>query len=312
MAKIQVPDHILDYIAERAEDYTQSSHERLLGHFTAEKQSKIEAQSTHHLVRTEERRELHKTILEAIIQDMPEKTLNKPLLIQFIGPMASGKTTLQMEFLTRLNSDDPNTPYHDDTLEHIYQLYAQASQYKVTSDFELYKSMLPEFKENDQEFAIIRAEASGLDQAVQKWSKELNSSIILEQLGDTSADKESDITSLSAKNTLITVAVTSDPTVNAQRLHQRNQEKDEHISDQELARTIQQFSATSYDLYAKHSVHTALINSTQGNFEPIHLVTQGNEKIINAVEFKNFRDNKHITLDNLRPAPGGQIPSLDR
>lgn len=303
---VHVPEHILDLVAERAKAYTVESKDRWLAGYTPEQQGAIQEKSTHHLVDTAERRELHRKILEKLAENLSDDIPEQSKLIAFIGPMGSGKSTLREEFDTRLASDDPETPYDNDSFEVAFQHYKKAIGRALNSDFQLFKQMLPEFAENNNEFAIIRAEASALDQALRIWAKELKTHIVIEQLGDR-PDPEA-LNTMATDHQLITIAVTADPVVNAAQLHARNAKTGQVIDDAELARTIKGFSEEGYQAYAQKSHFAVLADSDpHTGFEVIHAMKKGRGLDVEPQKYATFLnrgllDEKKI-LERMKEKP---------
>lgn len=245
---IEVPDHILDMVAHRAEAYAERSQERWLANLSEDDKKNAIENSTHHLVRNPERRALHRKILEEISRgvlcDAPE---GKPTLLYICGPMAVGKTALTKHFKSQVE-ENSGAIIGGGSLDHpsvtaLRKIFSEVSGRVMPSDFELYKKSLPEFERSNSDFALIRPEASGLDQAVNAWAKELKVHSSLEHLGDEISEEW--ISQQKETHRLVVVGVTDDPEKNKQRLHARNAEKNEAITDGALFTALTGFSGES-------------------------------------------------------------------
>lgn len=246
--KIDVPDHILDMIPIAAETYIKDNYDRALGAANGMSADEFDRVSTHNIVNTPERRELHRAILQEVAErGLKGERPEKPIFISFVGPMGVGKTRLRDELDMRMaeeGADGGTKIYVSEDLEEIYQKYKQASLYKVDSDFSLYKARLPEFEQNGKNFGVVRAEASALDSAVIAWSKELGSSLIIEQSGFGS---DVDWCEERARNyEWIGVGVTNDPIVNAAGLNARSQSTGQDITMSELSQSVIDFSVEGH------------------------------------------------------------------
>jgi hypothetical protein len=185
---IDVPDYILDMVPECANSYVELSRERLMPNVSDEVWADfIQNRSTHRLADSSERRKVHQAVLEEIakrglVGERPER----PLLIYVCGPKASGKTTLLEGFQQRILKEKEQGVYEEyeaTSLERFFQKYKAASAYCMMADFQLFKDSLPEFAQSGGEYAVIRAEAAGLNEACKSWAEELGACVIIEQLG---------------------------------------------------------------------------------------------------------------------------------
>ena len=96
-----IPEHILDIVANSAEKYIRNNEDRLLAGVKSDaERQEILDNSTHNIVRDSERREFHKEIIKEAIGNFVanESTNDKPILFVFAGPSVSGKSTLRAEF----------------------------------------------------------------------------------------------------------------------------------------------------------------------------------------------------------------------
>ncbi len=302
---IKVPEHILDMVADRAEAYAKESQDRWLGGFSDKKKQEILKNSTHHIVRSDERRKLHRQILQEIVQNIIGKKPEKPILLYVCGPMGVGKTTLTNYFLSQARNDNSLTGIFKNiarTLGGIIsrkqaaknvlrQVFKQVSERLMISDFGLYKSRLPEFNENNGEFSLIRAEASGLDQAVNAWAKELGVHVILEQLGDGISDEW--VEKQKETHRLVVVGVTANPEVNGKQLHAREENK---TSNAELHKTI---IATSQDTGLPNTIaraDKAFLVASDGDL--IHHSENGKTHYQNSTRFEAFLNLRFLKAFN--------------
>ncbi len=282
--QITIPDHILDMVSARTQAYMHESYERAFNASHDLSREEFDTLSTHNVVDTPERRELHKQILQEIVANgLKAEAPEKPLLIYISGPMAAGKSTLQEFFQKRMEREkgqEEVTSYSAPGLEQAYQHYKHAANYQIVSDFEFYKSKLPEFSDNNNNFGIIRAEASALDQAVIALAKELKSSIILEQLGDGPLSVWASEQQKTHK--FISIGVTASPEINAQRLHERNSNTGHYISADELISTISRYSQPQSHLELAQTADEAiLLQSGHNEFTPISEWKDGQQVVHN-------------------------------
>ncbi len=296
-SSIEVPDHILDMIPVRTENYIRKNFDRALGAANGMPEDQFRQASTHNIVNTPERRQLHREILQEVAaRGLKGEKPDKPAFIYFVGPMAVGKTTLRNDFNERIeqeNSDMVIAPYHDAALEDVYQKYKQAASYLINSDFNLYKENLPEFERFGNNFGVIRAEASALDQAVTAWAKELNASLILEQLGD-GVDIEW-AQEKAQEFDWITVGVTADPVTNACGLRERCNDTDQEISDKELAATIKGFSGlNAFHVTAQHANQAVLLQADHG-YKAICNWKNGVENIQDDTAYSKFQSYANMS-----------------
>jgi hypothetical protein len=292
---LEVPDRILDMVVERAKVYADVSGERWLGTDPV-KAAWIKANATVNMIDTPERRELHRAILleqalkYKLTGDLPEK----PILFYVCGPMAAGKSTLIQAFEDRIAANDENL-YADSNIERGFQLYKQMRQRLMKSDFALYKARLPEFAADPANFAIIRPEASGLDQAALAWAGELRTNVLSEQLGD-GIEKWAE--QQAQTHRLVIIGVKTDRDTNLARLHERNQQRGENISEDELDRTITGFNAADgFAGAARHAEFAVLIDSTGPDYKVIQAFENGGKTY-------NLAPATATQTPISRPAPG--------
>ena len=88
MDTMKVPEHILDIVAVQALDYTKRYRERWLGDIPEKYKLYVEENSTHHIVKTSERRALHRNILEKLGQrySSQETLWQSPLYLGLRSP----------------------------------------------------------------------------------------------------------------------------------------------------------------------------------------------------------------------------------
>lgn len=276
---IDVPDHILDLVAQAAKNYIANNTDVLLKSIAPENHDKILASSTHNLVDTPERRELHRAILQERVAHLPAERPDHRTMLYIAGPMGAGKTTLINEFTERYNEEKAGLhlgEYEDQGMEDVYQSFRDLKKNLVTSDFQYYKSRLPEYAASGNEYALIRAEASGLDVALTQWAKELNANMIIEQRGGRNfADN---VENFSKDYNMVVLGVTADPALNAQRLAGRNKETAQVIKAQELASAICDFSTPgSFMNAAPHAQLAVLVEAHSTGYSSIYHAEYGNE-----------------------------------
>lgn len=274
-----VPDHILDLVAHTAKNYVASKSDTLLKGIPAQDHAEILRNSTHHLVDAPERRDLHRAILQECTAHLPMNRPDRPTLLYLAGPMGVGKTTLLEEFTERLNEEEAGLylgEYDDEGIEDVYQSFRQIKENFVVSDFQFYKSRLPEYAASGNEYAIIRAEASGLDVALTQWAKELNANLIIEQRGGRNFAEN--VEKFSKDYNTVLLGVTGDPALNARRLAGRNKDTGQVIRAQELATAICDFSTPDgFKNAAKHAQLAVLAEAHEDGYSSIYHAHLGNE-----------------------------------
>lgn len=274
-----VPDHILDIVAQTAKNYVSNKSDVLLKGIAKRDHDKILRASTHNLVEHESRKDLHRSILQECVEHLQAPESGRPTLLYLAGPMGIGKTTLLEEFKERLHEETMGInlgDYDDQGIEDIYQAFLNVKENLVVSDFQFYKSRLPEYAASGNEYAIIRAEASGLDVALTQWARELKANLIIEQRGGRNfADN---VEKFSKDYNMILLGVTGDPALNAQRLAGRNTETGQIIRAQELAKAICDFSTP--DNFADASQHAelaVLVQADHDGYSSIYHAAYGRE-----------------------------------
>ncbi|MBX2833960.1 MAG: hypothetical protein KTR28_03210 [Micavibrio sp.] len=297
----EVPDHILNMIPKLAEAYIKDSFDRAFAAANGMSKEDLEQNSTHNVVNSPERRQLHRGILlELIERGLKGEKPEKPLFIYFCGPMAAGKTNLRNRFDQRIkdeNNDVKVSAFQDSALESVYQKYKQAASYQVYSDFNLYKERLPEYKKFKNNFGVVRAEASAVDQAAIAWSKELKSSLVLEQLGD--GPKEKWASEMAEKYEFIAVGVIADPSVNAQGMRERSEDSGQEISEDELAGTVQKFSRSdAFQTTALHADKAVLLQSDK-DYGVVCAWENGTKNINDPTAFQTFQSYADMDKDAL-------------
>jgi hypothetical protein len=225
--------------------------------------------------------------------------------------MGAGKTTLREEFDARIASDDPETPYENDSIEIAFQHYKEATERILAPDWEFFKEMLPEFAENGNEFAIIRAEASGLAQATLDWAKELKAHSVLEVLGDRPSDEF--IADKTTDREFIVIGVTTDPAINAAQLHERNTKTGQDIDDATLARTIKGFSEEGYQALSRSAKFAILVQSDPyKGFEVIHAMKKGHTVDVKSEEHAAFLNLGPRSENEILQQMNAKLPQADR
>ena len=274
-----VPDHILDIVAHTAKNYVATNTNTLLKGIPAQEHTAILHNSTHHLVDTPERRDLHRTILQERVAHLPINRPDRPTLLYLAGPMGVGKTTLQEEFTERYNEEKAGLylgGYDSPGIEDVYQSFRQIKENLVVSDFQFYKSRLPEYAASGNQYALIRAESSGLDVALTQWAKELNANLILEQRGGRNLSEY--VEKFSKDYNVVLLGVTGDPNLNAQRLAGRNTQTLQVIRAQELATAICDFSTPgSFISAAKYAQLAVLAEAHNDGYSTLYHAEFGAE-----------------------------------
>ena len=237
-----IPDHILDIVSETAKNFIQNKSHKLLQGYPQHMHDGILQSSTHHLVDTAARRALHRTILENRVQHLSDERPDRGEILYVVGPYGAGKSTLLSAFDERIaqehNGCDSGV-YIDEPLEKVYQVYKNIKPNLVNSDFEYYKTVLPEYDPAQSNYSIVRAEASGLDFALSALAKELRAPLLLEQC-NSQIDHFLQQYPYDVNITLL--GVTADIQDNAERLRHRNELTGNHIPAPQLADAIYNFS----------------------------------------------------------------------
>ena len=308
---IDVPGEILDIVASYAPEYVEKSRERLLGGFPEEEHEKILKQSTHNVVNTPERRQLHREILQELAQNLKGEPQEKPIFLYFVGPMAAGKTGLRNSFEQRMESEEKGLSkgiYEEPELETVYQKYKTASSYVMEPNFSLFKEKLPEFKESGGNYAVIRAEAAALAQAVYKWSKDLGVNVIEENLGDGApkdwAQEKAQMYDWTS------IGVTSNPVTNRLGLEERSAATGQTMTtDEEFIRTVQGFSANNVLGLSPQAV---LLSADDG-YKVIASWDNGQKQVHDQKLYETFESYKTYSVEDLRKDLSAQKqgPSAD-
>lgn len=289
---LNVPDHILDIVAQTAQRYMQLKQERLLSGIPEDRHAYILENATHHIVDTPERRELHRQILESRVAHLSEERPVKPSAFLVVGPMAAGKSTLLDQFDERLAAPEAwaGATFDNADIERLFQIYALVSENLVVSDFQFYKSILPEYEASGREYALIRAEASGLDVALTAWAKELKADLLLEQLGGGQAMADH-VQKLSEEYDVVLVGVTADDRLNVERLIDRNEESGNDIPLEQLADAILAFNAPDvFTDAAQKASQAILLKSEADGYRPIYTAENGKELSCNKKTMDAFHD----------------------
>lgn len=290
--KIVIPDHILDMIPVRAAAYAAEQKERWLAGLDDDAAAAVEVASTHNIADTAERRELHRAILTELAANVTGEMPEKPTMVYVAGPMAVGKSSLLRTFGERMERERQGAVevYDHQHLEAVYQDYKAAMQHYMTSDFALYKARLPEFAESGNNFAIIRPEASALDQAARALAAELKASVVMEQLGD--GDMRAWAKEQTETYRLVAIGVTADPNINQERLHARNESTGQEVTDEELARTISGFSDWNAFMAVMETADRAvLVNADWDELEVVYGTENGEAVCRDPAAYGYFLDN---------------------
>lgn len=274
-----VPDHILDLVAHTAKNYIATKTDVLLKGVPARDHDATLRNSTHHLVESPARRDLHSAILQERVAHLPLERPDRPTILYLAGPMGVGKTTLLEEFAARIAEEEAGIhlgDYDDQGIENAYRCFKQIKQNLVISDFQYYKSRLPEYAASGNEYAVIRAEASGLDVALTQWATELKANLIIEQRGGRNLASHTE--NFSKGYNVALLGVTGEPALNAQRLAGRNTQTGQVIRVQELAKAICDFSAPdSFTNASKHARLAILLEANASGYASIYHAEQGRE-----------------------------------
>jgi len=298
----------LDYVVERTKAYAKEHQNRWLAGKEEEKKD-ILSNGTHNLVGTDERRRLHAEILAAIANrsglNLGKATSGekKPIVFTTVGPMGVGKSTLLAQFNEYINND---RVYDSEHLQAAFCKYRDAKDQVLVSDFQLYKDMIPEFKDHT-DFAFIRPEASGLDQAVNLWANELKVNVLLEHLGDGGFNDKFLKDYKEKGYEIVVLGVTITPEINKERLAQRNGFLNENIKYDELLRTIKGFS-DRYQSLSELADMSVLVQSGRNGYKVVHASEQGILVSDPSQDWTDFIGYKHLSDflsgNNNFPAPG--------
>jgi|GEM_PF-5569531 len=303
---IDVLDHILDLVAKEAHDYFSNSNindpkDRLLGSYSEEAKKKIFDISTHTKVNTPERRALHREIILQMVGGKKAPADGKETIILFAGPPGAGKSALRARF-------EEGQPFEEQSLEEAHQIYksAMAPGSYVSPDFDLFKRKLPEynsaniaFKEKYGDmYAVIRSEASGLNQATLQFARELSLTRVLEQLMDVDGRGKEEFAQL-AKGNLYVFGVTCDPELSRSRVAQRPKP----MQDEEVSRAVRGFSGDGSFSYLSQIAQKSYLLDTNDKYKTVFVSEKGKEINKDEAEFTKFKE--HV---NFNPLPSlGQV-----
>lgn len=291
-AEITIPDHILDQVAQTAENYFANSQDRLLGAYSEEAKQKIRNLSTHTKVRSPERRELHRKIITHLISDAikaQKSPSTRPTMILFAGPAGAGKSTLRKRF------DEGNITEKDSPeLQKAYKIYKEAAAANVSIDFEFFKSQLPEYRAANTAFkekygdmyAVIRSECSGLDVATRQLAKELGLTTITEQLMDADHRHNPEKSPLSKDYNLIVIGLTAEP----ETIRQRVMSRKNPMQDKEVVKAIKGFSSdNAFGYLSEIAENSFLFKSADKAFTPVFAAQKGKETYKDATLYEAFK-----------------------
>lgn len=295
VAKIEVPEHILDAVVEETENYFAKSQDRLLGVYPEEAKEKIRRLSTHAKVRDPERRELHRHIISEVmkhaIASKKHSSSDKPTMVMFGGPPGVGKSTLRQAF-DKGEVDVDGNPQ----LKKAYDIYKNATASHVSVDFEFLKSQLPEYRAANTAFkekygdmyAVIRCEASGLNVAITKWAKELGLTNIAEQLMDTDVRTSGNMKEIAENYNLVVIGLTADPELCRERVSARKQP----MQDSEVSRAIQGFSNDNAFGRLSEIANHSFLFKTDERYKPVFCAEKGKETYRDPEAFEAFKQLK--------------------
>lgn len=296
-----VPAHILEKVSEEAERYFREDAARLLGAYDVtekdtpeiaksknEARKKVLELSTHTKVTTPERRALHKKIILEIIggrTGMPEDV--KPPFLLFAGPPGAGKSNLREKFKT-------NEELGDKQMEQARRIYQENIGSCISIDFNIFKNNLPEYKAANTAFkekfgdmyAVIRSEASGLNQAIRQFAKEANLGKVQEQIFDVDLKKSGELDGDAKQYDMTVFGVTCDPEVVRARVKARKNP----MQDAEVSRAINGFSNNNaFGHLANISDKTFLID-TNGQYKTVFAAKNGKETYKDKQKFQDFKN----------------------
>lgn len=318
-AKIEVPDEILDRVVEISRVYAAGSKARWLQGFEADRAELVEKSATYNNLHTlseiealgdstdattaRERRELHRSILQDAAKNIKGDIPDQPIMVYMGGSMGSGKTELRHSFQQRIDSEKAGIDallFEDENLENAYQAYKEAGDRLMTTDVD--KTLFPEFHEQgwlqDENFALIRPEFVGLQNAARTWAKSLKAHTVMEQLGDGVTDKWLQDNVRADGYRLVMIGVTADdPATNLAHLRERG----DHTSDETLGGAIRKFSLD--DGYKKWSgaADMAVLISVSSDYTPtvIHAAQNGLGTFIDNDAFKKFESYGEMSVDEI-------------
>ena len=318
--KFEVPEHILDKMQGFADAYIEKKLEKLLGGIDdpAEREDVL-SRSTHHLISTPERREMHRQILsDMITPQLVGKDLSnrpeKPIALYISGPMGVGKSELMERFDTRIKAENEGVPtdeYETAALEGAFEIYKKAkAATSLTTDFDFIKSRLPEYDpEAEHGYTLVRVEASAIDQALAACSEELGLNLIQDGLASSQLSTDMLVEKVEKGYEVTVVGITADPALNAERLRKRPQQKDHPISDDELARTIRDFSEF-FPGKLDIAQNVILLNSSENGFTPIAQWEDSRVVSKDAQAYETFLSHAGASEEEileLFDAPGGDV-----
>lgn len=289
---IDVPDYILDMAALRAKEYFNNSQERLLGAYSEEAKETIKAISTHQKVDSSERRELHREIIMDMIGGKKVPEDGQQNIYLFAGPPGAGKSTLRK----KMESGEPLGENHP--LEALREQFKEDAKSAVSVDFGIFKAKLPEYSESNDKhkqeygdmYAVIRSEASGLNEAILQMAKDAKLPSIREQLMDIDIAKNKNVRQeLEGSNLTVIGVTTSDP----ETIRKRVQERENPMKDEEVVRAIRTFSKPeSFETLAKMADKAVLVNTDNEQYKTILTAEKGKTTVHNSRELIKFRKNE--------------------
>lgn len=263
-----VPDHILDKVADEAERYFNEDQARLLGGYSEDAKQVIQRISTHKKARDPKRRELYKQIILRTIGDKVGLPVSEkaPLMI-FCGPAGAGKSTLRAAF-------DKDTAFDDPRLQEAKDIYRKNIDSCISIDFGLFKEMLPEYKAANtiykekfgDMYAVIRCEASGLNQAIRQFAKELNFPAVQEQLYDVNMRENKELDADARHYDMVIFGVTCDP----EKIIERVKARQNPMQEQEVVRAIKGFSSDDAFGYISEIAGRTFLIDTNDKYKNIY------------------------------------------
>lgn len=283
---IDVPEYIIDKVATEAKRYFTEEQDRLLGVYSEEGKSVIRRISTHEKIDSPGRRELHKKIILQIVGGKKPSSDGIPTVILFAGPPGAGKSTLRSRF-------EMDVPFTEEHLEQARQIYKEASSACCAIDFGIFKRDLPEYNSANTAYkekygdmyAVIRSEASGLNQAIIQFAKEAGLTTIREQLMDIDLRASGELAE-AAKGNLIVFGVTCDPDVCRSRVAAR----EKPMLDEEVCRAVPGFSADGAFPYIATIATNSFLFDTTDRHRTIYAASRGTASYIDEAAFHQFKD----------------------
>ncbi len=146
-------------------------------------------------------------------------------------------------------------------------------------------------------FALIRAEASGLDVALTEWTAELRSDILLEQLGGVNMAEHTQ--KIAQEREVVLVGVSCDPIINARRLAERNEKNGQSIPAEQLVNAVQVFSTLEqFKVASEYTARSVLLDSTDG-YRVIYASENGQQTMLNTNVAQSFIERSSVAEEQI-------------